>query len=112
MFTNQRIYNVVDMSNIGGWSRKLPTDEFRKLGQKLTFIINCLTPEIRGRMRFLKHSNIDNFELISDNKCRSPFPGQTLTNITNIRVTVSGDDVTIINGSDTVKYHIDDYGIL
>lgn len=124
LFKNQRIYNVIDMSPLGGSIgentkigriKKKPED-FRKLGQKLTFIINCVdnTPML-GRMRFSKFTSIDNFELRSDDKggkVRSPFPPATLENKSGVVVQVDNDDVIIFFNGNSHKYHIDNYGIL
>lgn len=124
LFKNHRIYNVIDMSPLGGSIaentkigriKKKPED-FRKLGQKLTFIINIVdnTPML-GRMRFSKFTSIDNFELRSDDvggKIRSPFPGDTLETKSGVVIQVNGDDVNIIFRGNNQTYHIDNYGVL
>ena len=124
LFKNHRIYNVIDMSPLGGSIaentkigriKKKPED-FRKLGQKLTFIINIVdnTPML-GRMRFSKFTSIDNFELRSDDvggKIRSPFPGDTLETKSGVVIQVDGDDVNIIFRGNNQTYHIDNYGVL
>ena len=124
LFKNQRIYNVIDMSALGGADgentkigriKKRPED-FRKLGQKLTFIINCIdNSPMLGRMRFSKFTSIDSFELRSDDKggnVRSPFPPSTLQNKSGVTVQVEKDDVIILFNGNSQKYHIDNYGVL
>lgn len=117
MFKNQRIYSVFDMSNMSDRLLKLKKnpEEFRKLGQKLTYIINCIDgTAMLGRMRFSKWSGIDNFELRSDDdkKMRCPFPPYTLMNFTGVVVQVTGDDVVINFNGNSQKYTITEYGVL
>ncbi|MCM1441080.1 MAG: hypothetical protein NC131_18040, partial [Roseburia sp.] len=42
MFLNQEIYQWIDMSNMKVRLEKLPSDDYKKLGKKFTFIINSL----------------------------------------------------------------------
>jgi hypothetical protein len=119
LFFNQRIYSVVDMSNMGDRITKLKKnpEDFKKLGQKLTYIINLLdgTPMF-GRMRFSKWNGVDNFELSSNedkkNKIRSPFPQFTLEYKSGVVVQVTGDDVLVQFNGNSQKFTIDNYGVL
>lgn len=112
MFTNQKIYSIVDMSNMSNRLSKLSEDEFRKLGQKFTYIINSLSQNEMGRLRVNSWKSIDKFTMISDEKCKSPFPGTTLVNYSGVEVSVDKDTVTIkFQGIPRVE-KIENYGII
>ena len=65
----------------------------------------------RSRIRSFK--SVDDFVLVSDDKCKSPLPTSNLTNITpGLSIKVSGDDVVAKLNDVEQKYHIDEYGIL
>ena len=117
MFLNQSIYRMIDMSKGPEILPKLTNEEFVKFGKKLSFILNLewnpvIIPASRLRIRSFK--SIDDFVLVSDNKCKSPLYGYTLANITpGLTIRVSGDDVIVKLGDEIEnKYHIDEYGIL
>lgn len=117
---NHGIYSVFDMSSLGSKriiSLKNSPENFRKFGQKLTFIINCInTTGLLGRLRFSKWNGIDSFEVRSDedkkNKLRSPLPPNTLMNQTGVVIEVNGDDVSIESNGETWDYNITEYGVL
>lgn len=119
LFKNTQIYSVFDFSNMGDKLRKLKTepDKFRKFGQKLTFIINMIenTPKM-GRLRFSNWNGIDDFEVCSkndgNNKVRSPFPGENLTNLSGVVITVTGDFVTVEYEGTKLMEEIEEYGII
>lgn len=119
MFLNQRIYSFFDMSNMGNTIRKLKTDidKFKKFGQKLTCIINCIdNPQMCGRLTFSNFKNIDNFEVVSahtkNHKVKSPFPGETLEELSGVKAIVKDDDITIVFQGQSKKYHIDRYDVM
>lgn len=102
MFKDQSIYSVVDMSGMRDNLKKLTPQEMDKLSNKLSCIIKLLRPEQLGRLRFAKFRSVDNFRLFSDEYCTSVFPGVTLTNISDVRIFVNGDEVSIkFNGTET-----------
>lgn len=117
MFLNQSIYRMIDMSKGPEILPKLSDEEFTKLGKKLSFILNLnwnpvIIPASRLRIRSFK--SIDDFVLVSDEKCKSPLAGYTLPNITpGLIIRVNGDDILVKLGEDVEnKYHIDEYGLL
>lgn len=119
MFLNQRIYSFFDMSNMGNTIRKLKTDidKFKKFGQKLTCIINCIdNPQMCGRLTFSNFKNIDNFEVVSahtkNHKVKSPFPGETLEELSGVKAIVKDDDITIVFQGQSKRYHIDRYDVM
>ena len=66
---------------------KLSDHDFKKLGKNFTFIINSLK-EDRARFRINEWNGTDDFTLISDKKCKSPFPGDTSDKINGIEIRV------------------------
>lgn len=117
MFMNQGIYMMVDMSKGCEILPKLSEEEFVKLGKKLSFIINipwnpAVIPASRLRIRTFK--SVDDFVLVSDDKCKSPLSADlNLQNITpGLMVKVNGDDIVVKLNDVEQKYHIDEYGIL
>lgn len=116
MFMNQAIYHMIDMSKGCEILPKLSEEDFVKLGKKLSFIINLpWNPAVipAGRLRIRSFKSVDDFVLVSDDKCKSPLPTSNLTNITpELTVKVSGDDVVVKLNDIEQKYHIDEYGIL
>lgn len=113
MFLNQNIYQWIDMSNMKGRLEKLTKDEFKKLGKKFSFIINSVNDEDKARLRVNYWRSIDEFSLISDNKCKSPFPGNTCEIINGLEVNVKNDTIGVTLPSKIYEsYEIDDYGVL
>ncbi|MCM1215944.1 MAG: hypothetical protein NC548_15665 [Lachnospiraceae bacterium] len=114
MFLNQSIYHWIDMSNMKVRLEKLSKDEFKKLGKKFTFIINSLEEVDKARFRISEWNGIDSFTMISDKKCKSPFPGDTCDITNGIEIQINGDDVGITWPDTKIykKFTIDDYGLL
>lgn len=119
-FYNMGIYRYVDMSNTGFLS-KLSTEDFQKLGKKLTFIINkcrdLYNPngEDVPRFRFKEFESIDKFSIISDSEVISPL---SVTNETSVNITegltfeVEKDKVLQKLRDITISYEIEQYGDL
>lgn len=113
MFLNQSIYHWIDMSNMKSRLEKLSDDDFKKLGKKFTFMINSLKEEDRARFRINEWNGIDDFTLISDKKCKSPFPGDTSDKINGIEIRVKEDAIGVTFPNQIYEeYKIDDYGLL
>lgn len=116
-FTNQNIYRYIDL-NKTYFLDKLSRDNFKKIGKKLTFIINTMKskcqPGIEApRLRFLRYGNIDDFSLISDNQVKSPLVHEGVTSpqiVPGLLFTVNGDDILENYNGQITKYHIEKYG--
>lgn len=117
MFQNDRIYYMVDMSKGPEFLPKLSDEEFNKLGKKLSFILN-LPWDVNtipfGRLRFRSFKSVDDFTLVSDDKCKSPLAG---TNDTcgcissGLVVKVDGDNVTVKNETYSKDFKIEEYNV-
>lgn len=123
LFRNTEHYQYYDLSNTSFLS-KLSSDEFQKLGKKLTFVSAKLAlertndvvprPEIQPRLRLTNWKSVDNFDLISDERVISPLHNsqQTFGVVElGLKVEVRKDDVIEYKNNKCVsKYHIDKYG--
>lgn len=117
MFMNQGIYYMIDMSKGPEIFSKLSEEEFVKLGKKLSFVLNLdwNRPETfpMSRLRIRSFKSVNNFVLVSDNKCKAPLPSHNLMVITNgLTVRIDGDDIVVKLNDIEKKYHIDEYGAL
>lgn len=115
MFMNPRIYYMLDMSKGPEFLPKLSEEEFAKLGKKLSFILNIpWNPNELpfGRMRFRGFKSVDDFTLVSDDKCKSPLSGndETCGFISpGLVVKVNGDKVVVKNETATKEFTITEY---
>lgn len=123
LFRNTEHYQYYDLSNTS-FLNKLSSEEFQKLGKKLTFVTAKLAlertndamphPEIQPRLRLTNWKSIDNFDLISDERVISPLHSshQTFGVVElGLKVEVRKDDVIEYKNNKVVsKYHIDKYG--
>ena len=118
MFTNEKVYYMLDMSRGMEVAEKMTPEEYQRFGKKLTFIMNLTWTNNIPRMRIKKFISVDNFILTSDDKCKSPF---ATTNTTSpfiddgLLITVKGDNVTVSNPKKSIAaatYGIENYGIL
>jgi hypothetical protein len=115
MFSNQRIYNVFDFSNMGDRITRIRKDEaeYEKFEKILSFIIRSLdgTPML-GRMRFNKWSSVENFELVSYDSgktvIRSPFPPQTMDYKSGVKIQVANGEMLVYSNGNTQKITISD----
>ena len=116
MFSNARIYFMMDMSKGPEILPKLSEEEFVKLGKKLTFILNLPWNPNNipfGRLRFRSFKSIDDFVLVSDDKCKSPLPPETFETISpGLSIKIEGDDIIVKYGELTNKYKIEQYNVL
>lgn len=119
LFMNNNIYIMVDMTKGPEFLPKLTEEEFKKLGKKLSFIKNLdwSVDEIgsddkipSGRVRFRSFKSIDDFSLVSDNKCKCPLPGVLWSNIVEgLSIKVAGEEIIVKYGDVTKKYKITSY---
>lgn len=119
LFMNNNIYVMVDMTKGPEFLPKLTEEEFKKLGKKLSFIKNLdwSVDEIgsddkipSGRVRFRSFKSIDDFTLVSDNKCKCPLPGILWSKVAEgLSIKVSGDNIIVKYGDVTKKYEITSY---
>lgn len=120
IFTNPMIYAMVDMSKGPEFLPKISPEEFNKLGKKLTFIMNLDWSKFAdgrdglipcGRLRFRSFKSIDDFTLVSDNKCKTPLPGVLWSNVSEgLSVKVVGNDIIVKKGeAEPKKYTITSY---
>lgn len=118
MFTNTFIYKMIDMSKGPEFLPKLSQEEFYKLGLKLSFVLNLpwssngLDGKIpMSRLRFRSFKSVDDFVLVSDDKCKSPLAYTTYNVITpGLVVKVAEDKVVVKCGEDyTETYEIKNY---
>ena len=123
LFRNTEHYQYYDLSNTS-FLGKLSSEEFQKLGKKLTFVSAKLAlertndavprPEIQPRLRLTNWKSVDNFDLISDERVISPLHNsqQTFGVVElGLKVEVRKDDVIEYKNNKMIsKYHIDKYG--
>lgn len=119
LFMNNNIYAMVDMTKGPEFLPKLTEEEFKKLGKKLSFIMNLdwSADEFgsddkipSGRVRFRSFKSIDDFSLVSDNKCKCPLPGVLWSRVVEgLSIKVSGDEIIVKHGDVTKKYEITSY---
>lgn len=122
MFTNGYIYQMVDMTKGPEILPKLSEEDKHKLGLKLTAVLNlpCWTNGFfdgkipRSRLRFRSFKSVDDFVLVSDDKCKSPLVGVTYGIITpGLVVKVSEDKITIKCGEDySEDFEIKNYNVM
>lgn len=118
MFMNPRIYYMMDMSKGPEILPKLSEEEFAKLGKKLSFILNIPWDPNSipfGRLRFRGFKSVDDFTLVSDDKCKSPLSGngETCSVISpGLVVKVEGDKVTIKNEVTSKEFNIEQYNVV
>lgn len=115
-FTNERIYDVIDMTGMSDYCMKISSEEYNKLGKKLSYIINIdkiLVDNHLPRLRFSRFKSIDSFELVSDNKCLSPLYGITSNVIlSGLSISVNGDNIEVTIGDNKSQYVIENYGTM
>lgn len=119
MFTNTSIYAMVDMSKGPEFLPKLSQEEFYKLGMKLSFVYNLPWSSNNGldgkipmsRLRFRSFKSVDDFVLVSDDKCKSPLAYTTFNIITQgLVIKVSENKVVVKCGDDyNQTYEIKNY---
>ena len=121
MFMNNNIYKMVDMTKGPEILPKLTEEEFKKLGKKLSFIMNLdwsvdengTDDKIpSGRVRFRNFKSIDDFTLVSDNKCKCPVQLQGVLwsrIIEGLTIKVTGDEIIVKYNDVTKKYEITSY---
>lgn len=102
-FTVKQIYYYIDMSSFSTHISTFKQQKMDQLENKLTAVFNILNTQNgipEGRFRLKEWKGIDNFTLISDKDCRSPFAsnGSTCGDI------VSGMTISIIKDNITVTY--------
>lgn len=102
-FTVKQIYYYIDMSSFSTHISTFKQQKMDQLENKLTAVFNILNTQNgipEGRFRLKEWKGIDNFTLISDKDCRSPFAsnGSTCGDI------VSGMIISIIKDNITVTY--------
>ena len=117
MFQNDRIYYMVDMSKGPEFIPKLSEEEFNKLGKKLSFILNLpwdMNTIPFGRLRFRSFKSVDDFVLVSDDKCKSPLASNNDTCgfiSPGLTIKVDGDNVTMKNDSYSKDFKIEEYNV-
>ena len=75
-FTVKQIYYYIDMSSFSTHISTFKQQKMDQLENKLTAVFNILNTQNgipEGRFRLKEWKGIDNFTLISDKDCRSPF---------------------------------------
>lgn len=102
-FTVKQIYYYIDMSSFSNQIATLKQQKMNQLENKLTAVFNILNMQNGipvARFRLKEWKGIDNFTLISDKNCRSPFAsdGSTCGEI------VAGMTISIIKDDITVTY--------
>lgn len=115
LFLNQRIYYVFDMSNMGKHLKGMKKADFDMLGKKLTCVMKAIEgidPNMLGRIRFMKFHSIDNFELVSDEKCKCPFPGQMCEKFTGVKVSLSNDTFVVYFNGNSQSFTISKDGVM
>lgn len=117
-FTNMSIYSYIDMTGTE-WINDMKMEDYKKLGKKLTYIINLLRSMSNNqqlpRFRFNHWKSVDDFILISDGYVVSPFADTGVTSSViceGMMYIVEGDNVIQKLGAITETYHIDKYGEL
>ena len=110
MFTNQKIYSIVDMSKGPEFLPKLNDDEFSKLGKKLSSVCNLPWNELgleKSRLRFRGFKSVDDFSLVSDSKCKSPIFGQVEFITAGLTIKVKDDKIIVKCNDKETEYNIE-----
>jgi hypothetical protein len=100
-FDNVRLYYTFDFSNIKGLN-KLNSENRKKLSEILTKISNTMYNRNYNnvpRFRFEEFNWIDDFVLVSDEKCKSP-----LAYYGENSAWISGQRITLKDGNISVKF--------
>ena len=115
-FTNSNIYRIIDMTKGQEIFRNMSKADFIKLGKKLSFIINWkYSPNIpMCRLRFEIFKSVDDFVLVSDEKCVCPIPEDCYNYIApGIKFKVQGDTVSVQNAAGYCEMEtINNYNIM
>lgn len=116
MFCNTRIYYMVDMSKGAEILPKLSGEDFHKLGNKLTSILNLPWNDISvpfSRLRFRSFKSIDDFTLVSDDKCKIPIPNDMCNVIGyGLTVKVNEDTITVKYNEESTQFKIEKYNVM
>lgn len=102
-FTIKWVYYYIDMSSFSKHLATLKPANMEKLEKKLTAVCNVLYNDNgipTARMRLKEWNGIDNFTLISDKDCRSPFAMQGST----CRDIIAGMTISVVKDDITVQY--------
>lgn len=100
-FTVKQIYYYIDMSSFSRQIFGLKPQKMDQLENKLTAVFNILNNQNgipAARFRLKEWKGIDNFTLISDKDCRSPFAsnGSTCGEIVaGMKISIIKDDITV-----------------
>jgi hypothetical protein len=114
MFKDQSIYLTVDMTKGLEIFPPMSREDYDKLGDKLSFVVNGIPWNMNGipmsRLRIRTFKSVDDFTLVSDFSCRNPLldlvPNSTDVITQGLKVKVSKDSVVVSLENHTEKYDI------
>lgn len=121
LFTNGYIYHMMDMSKAPEFLPKLSKEDMSKLGKKLTFIMNLPVWSVDGhdrktlktRLRFRSFKSVDDFTVVSDDKCKCPLSNMSWQILSpGVVIKVKGDKVEFTFGNINEKFDITKYNVM
>lgn len=99
MFQNTNIYYYLDMSGMYDHIVKLSSNDYMKLGKKLTAIVSAMNDGLiqPTRIRFESFTDVNHFKLIADDKVKIPMLNHNCPNIQYSEIAIVEDTVHVYN---------------